>query len=158
MRLRRWPATQRPLPPTAPTWRRWVLAGVVPEWVASWLIGWRAGSAANHAAGDQSTIPVFSPVTNLQVSWLGAHYVRRQDYPAAIPYFEAAARVQPREVVQWTGGAVGRSGRQGQGRRQNAVWRLACSSRIASSREAELLVRLFPAPLPATWQRRASGH
>ena len=37
--------------------------------------------------------------TNLEtVSWLGAHYVRRQDYLAAVPYFEAASRVQPREV------------------------------------------------------------
>lgn len=37
--------------------------------------------------------------TNLDtVSWLGAHHVRRQDYPAAVPYFEAAARAQPREV------------------------------------------------------------
>ena len=37
--------------------------------------------------------------TNLDaVTWLGAHYVRRQDYPGAIPFFEAAARVQPREV------------------------------------------------------------
>jgi intraflagellar transport protein 88 len=36
--------------------------------------------------------------TNLDtLSWLGAHYVRRQDYVGAIPYFEAAARVQPRE-------------------------------------------------------------
>ncbi|KAI3432221.1 hypothetical protein D9Q98_003783 [Chlorella vulgaris] len=31
------------------------------------------------------------------VSWLGAHHVRRQDYLAAVPYFEAAGRVQPRE-------------------------------------------------------------
>ena len=45
--------------------------------------------------------------TNLDtVSWLGAHYVRRQDYLAAVPYFEAAGRVQPREVrssVVWWG-------------------------------------------------------
>lgn len=32
------------------------------------------------------------------VSWLGAHHVRRQDYLAAVPYFEAAGRVQPREA------------------------------------------------------------
>ena len=32
------------------------------------------------------------------LSWLGAHHVRRQDYPAAVPFFQAAARVQPREV------------------------------------------------------------
>ena len=38
--------------------------------------------------------------TNLEtVSWLGAHYVRRQDYLAAVPYFEAASRVQPRDVL-----------------------------------------------------------
>jgi len=39
--------------------------------------------------------------TNLDtVAWLGAHHVRRQDYLAAVPYFEAAARVQPREVSE----------------------------------------------------------
>ena len=37
--------------------------------------------------------------TNLDtISWLGAHYVRQQDYSAAIPYFQAAASVQPKEV------------------------------------------------------------
>lgn len=36
--------------------------------------------------------------TNLDtVSWLGAHHVRRHDYLAAIPFFEAAGRVQPRD-------------------------------------------------------------
>jgi hypothetical protein len=37
--------------------------------------------------------------TNLDtISWLGAHHVRQQDYAAAIPHFQAAAAVQPKEV------------------------------------------------------------
>lgn len=45
--------------------------------------------------------------TNLEtISWLGAHSVRRQDYAAAIPYFEAAAAAEPREVRCCLGGRM----------------------------------------------------
>lgn len=32
------------------------------------------------------------------ISWLGAQHVRQQDYAGAIPYFNKAAAVQPKEV------------------------------------------------------------
>ena len=42
------------------------------------------------------------------LAWLGAHFVRRQDYVGALPYFEAAARAQPREVCVGVGGVLAR--------------------------------------------------
>ena len=80
------------------------------QFTHSRVVGARPGPPACRLGDEAEALACHSeafaadPTSLEAVGWLGAHAVRRGDYPGAVPYFEAAARVQPREVGGWVGG------------------------------------------------------